>query len=674
MLKKLELIFLIFFLLYLFIFINSLNHFKMFRNLFIANSNNKKIKLLNLASPSSTSTSSTNKLTPSLFYSTYPSPNQGYRKSFRIFPNKNSSSPLLFDNIYNIFSNKYFSTSTFTNSSNAQINSFQKQEPANVSSLTPTQLELYNNALALFSNELTKDTKQILLSLVQNNKLPDLNFLKLLKTSNTICFDVDSTVVNTEGLDELSKKFGKYSEIQKITNTSMNGKLNFYDSFQMRLNIIKPDYEMFYSFAHDHKYSVNKDCNNLILLLKHLNKKIFFISGGIKDIIMPVSKELKISPSRIFSNELLFNQNSDYSYNYFNNKIYTCYNNGKALTINHINLMNQIKRYTVFNIFKSLSNSNGNSDNEELKKIVSFYSNFLYNLYNYKNPLKFINDLKIPFNISNSLVATTSPKTVANEKEEFFDSPSSPLSDEENSLLREKVFYDDNYLTNYSDNISQILTSHLNNLKSNSINSCIMVGDGANDINSKILMDNHTDLMDNIINEINDVKFKKPEDEKVQNSNNFLANYKNHYYGANSVIGYGGIAERDIVKEKSNYYVNQYEDLIKVIRLIYNISEEEYNNIIRSNPVEQLDDEDIIITKFLSSNNVNMHSFSNINRLVDSYDQSREDMIESNSFFNYFYHHYDDFQKHYNKDPYDFINNFNRFYHDYYHQNVKNLI
>ena len=51
-------------------------------------------------------------------------------------------------------------------------------------------------------------------------------------------FDMDSTITSKEVLPEVSKKIGRYDEVKKITEATMNGEIPFRTSFLNRVRIL----------------------------------------------------------------------------------------------------------------------------------------------------------------------------------------------------------------------------------------------------------------------------------------------------------------------------------------------------------------------------------------------------------------------------------------------------
>lgn len=63
---------------------------------------------------------------------------------------------------------------------------------------------------------------------------------RIVKNANVVCFDVDSTVITEEGIDELAKFCGKGADVARLTKEAMKGSMTFQDALRLRLNIIQP--------------------------------------------------------------------------------------------------------------------------------------------------------------------------------------------------------------------------------------------------------------------------------------------------------------------------------------------------------------------------------------------------------------------------------------------------
>ena len=77
---------------------------------------------------------------------------------------------------------------------------------------------------------------------------------EIIGTADIVCFDVDSTVILEEGIDELAEFCGKGQEVAKLTREAMGGTMTFQEALRRRLDIIKPSQRQIQEFL-NHKPS-----------------------------------------------------------------------------------------------------------------------------------------------------------------------------------------------------------------------------------------------------------------------------------------------------------------------------------------------------------------------------------------------------------------------------------
>lgn len=75
---------------------------------------------------------------------------------------------------------------------------------------------------------------------------------EIIKRSQVVCFDVDSTVIREEGIDELAKFCGKGQEVARLTKEAMKGSMTFQEALRLRLNIIRPTQKQIRDFLKAH--------------------------------------------------------------------------------------------------------------------------------------------------------------------------------------------------------------------------------------------------------------------------------------------------------------------------------------------------------------------------------------------------------------------------------------
>ncbi|XP_055620299.1 phosphoserine phosphatase isoform X2 [Toxorhynchites rutilus septentrionalis] len=136
---------------------------------------------------------------------------------------------------------------------------------------------------------------------------------ELLKKADIVCFDVDSTVITEEGIDELAQFCGKGSEVAALTKEAMGGSMTFQDALKRRLDIIKPSQKQIREFLKTYPSTVSAGVRELIDQLRQSSAEIYLISGGFDCLIEPVADALDIPLCNLFANKLYFHYNGSYA-------------------------------------------------------------------------------------------------------------------------------------------------------------------------------------------------------------------------------------------------------------------------------------------------------------------------------------------------------------------------
>jgi phosphoserine phosphatase len=94
-----------------------------------------------------------------------------------------------------------------------------------------------------------------------------------------ICFDMDSTLIKTEVIDELADRAGVGAEVRAITESAMRGEIDFNESFKQRIGLLKGlDEKVLEEIAHD--LPIMEGAERLMATLKICGIKIAILSGG----------------------------------------------------------------------------------------------------------------------------------------------------------------------------------------------------------------------------------------------------------------------------------------------------------------------------------------------------------------------------------------------------------
>ena len=94
-----------------------------------------------------------------------------------------------------------------------------------------------------------------------------------------ICFDMDSTLIQTECIDELAKRAGVGEQVAAITARAMRGEIDFKESFKERVALLKGlDGSVMQDIA-EH-LPITEGTDRLMSVLKRCGYKIAILSGG----------------------------------------------------------------------------------------------------------------------------------------------------------------------------------------------------------------------------------------------------------------------------------------------------------------------------------------------------------------------------------------------------------
>lgn len=94
-----------------------------------------------------------------------------------------------------------------------------------------------------------------------------------------ICFDMDSTLIKTEVIDELADRAGVGEQVRVITEAAMRGEIDFNESFKKRVSLLKGlDESVMQEIAEN--LPIMDGADRLMHILKKCGYKIAILSGG----------------------------------------------------------------------------------------------------------------------------------------------------------------------------------------------------------------------------------------------------------------------------------------------------------------------------------------------------------------------------------------------------------
>ena len=123
------------------------------------------------------------------------------------------------------------------------------------------------------------------------------------RSRRLVCFDMDSTLIQTEVIDELARVAGVGDQVASITEAAMRGELDFAESFRRRLALLKGlDESVLQGIAE--RLPITDGAERLIRHLKHFGYKVAILSGGFTYFASHLQKKLGID--YVYANELDF--------------------------------------------------------------------------------------------------------------------------------------------------------------------------------------------------------------------------------------------------------------------------------------------------------------------------------------------------------------------------------
>ncbi|XP_049760112.1 phosphoserine phosphatase isoform X1 [Elephas maximus indicus] len=132
-------------------------------------------------------------------------------------------------------------------------------------------------------------------------------------SADAVCFDVDSTVIREEGIDELAKFCGVEDAVSEMTRRAMGGAVPFKTALTERLALIQPSREQVQRLLAEHPPHLTPGIRELVSRLQERNVQVFLISGGFRSIVEHVASKVGIPTANVFANRLKFYFNGEYA-------------------------------------------------------------------------------------------------------------------------------------------------------------------------------------------------------------------------------------------------------------------------------------------------------------------------------------------------------------------------
>ncbi|MEM8939079.1 MAG: phosphoglycerate dehydrogenase [Bacteroidota bacterium] len=160
--------------------------------------------------------------------------------------------------------------------------------------------------------------------------------------------DFDSTFTRVEALDILAEISLKNSEnrdkaiqeIKKITDQGMEGSMSFKESLQKRLNILQAKREHLYELIDRLGGYISNSFERNTEFISNNKERIFIVSNGFIDFIVPIVSKYGINEKNVFANEFIYDHEGNITG--FNEKNVLSENNGKPKQIEKLKLEGEV--------------------------------------------------------------------------------------------------------------------------------------------------------------------------------------------------------------------------------------------------------------------------------------------------------------------------------------------
>jgi len=131
-----------------------------------------------------------------------------------------------------------------------------------------------------------------------------------------LIIDFDSTIIKTEGLEELAEITLQGSEnrievvkkIEDITNLGMEGKISFRESLERRLGMLTINKKQIVALGEKLKSDISESVLRNKEFFRKNRNSIYIISGGFKDFILLAIKDLEIREDHVIANAFVYDE------------------------------------------------------------------------------------------------------------------------------------------------------------------------------------------------------------------------------------------------------------------------------------------------------------------------------------------------------------------------------
>jgi phosphoserine phosphatase len=146
-----------------------------------------------------------------------------------------------------------------------------------------------------------------------------------------VFFDVDSTLVTIEGIDELANG---NPEIARLTAAAMNGEIPLDEVYGKRLEIIRPTLDRVRELGEQYRSSLVPGADETIRSLREAGVTVHLVTAGIEQAILPLAHHLGIDERLVHAVRLHFDESG--AYRDFDRRSFLAKPGGKELVVHDV--------------------------------------------------------------------------------------------------------------------------------------------------------------------------------------------------------------------------------------------------------------------------------------------------------------------------------------------------
>lgn len=132
---------------------------------------------------------------------------------------------------------------------------------------------------------------------------------------NSIILDVDSTLSDIEGIDWLAAQRGAEIEAWSagLTERAMQGDIPIEAVYSERMRIVKPTLPEIQELGKIYIERVATRAAETIAELRANDVKVVMVSGGLREAILPLARELGVGPENVHAVSVFFDEKGGYA-------------------------------------------------------------------------------------------------------------------------------------------------------------------------------------------------------------------------------------------------------------------------------------------------------------------------------------------------------------------------